>query len=157
VNKIIAVGASAAALLLLVVPAGAKDTPRKGAGKAVLRPAADLKWADVPGAAGVQMAVAEGDPSKGPSRFFIKFTPGFSAPLHHHTANHSVVVLAGTLVLNVDGADTKLPAGSYFSFAGMKPHATNCEAGAECLLAIDSRGKWDVVPEQAAKGEVKKD
>jgi quercetin dioxygenase-like cupin family protein len=156
VNKTIAVGATAA-LLLFAVPAGAKDVPPKGAPKAVLTPTADNKWAEVPGMAGVQMAVAQGDPSKGPSHFFIKFAPGFSAPLHHHTANHYVVVLAGTVVLNVDGAATKLPAGSYFSFTGMKPHATSCDASAECLLAIDSRGKWDVVPEQAAKDESKKD
>ena len=153
-KKTIAVGASAA-LLLLAVPAGAKDAAPKGTAKAVLTPAADLKWAEVPGMAGVQMAVAQGDPSKGPSHFFIKFVPGFSAPLHHHTANHYVTVLAGTVVLKVDGADTKLPAGSYFSFTGMKPHTTSCDAGAECLLSIDARGKWDVVP--AAKGEAKKD
>lgn len=155
-HKTIAICVSAA-LLLLAVPAGAKDAPTKGAAKAVLTPAANFKWTEVPGMAGVQMAVAQGDPSKGPSHFFIKFVPGFSAPLHHHTANHYVTVLAGTLVLKVDGADTRLPAGSYFSFTGMKPHTTSCDAGAECLLAIDSRGMWDVVPEKSAEGAAKKD
>jgi hypothetical protein len=157
VNKTIATGVSAA-LLLLAVPAGATDAPPKGAAKAVLAPAANLKWTEVPGMVGVQMAVAQGDPSKGPSHFFVKFVSGFKAPLHHHTANHYVTVVAGTLVLKVDGADTKLPAGSFFSFTGMKPHTTSCDAGAECLLAIDSRGKWDVVPEKAAEeGAAKKD
>jgi hypothetical protein len=28
------------------------------------------------------------------------------------------------------------------------PHATRCEAGAECVLAMDVRGKWDVVPQK---------
>jgi quercetin dioxygenase-like cupin family protein len=144
-----------AALLLLSVSARAKDAPAKTAG-AVLTPASEMKWSDAPGMAGVQMAVAQGDPSKGPSHFFIKFTPGFAAPLHHHTANHHVTVVSGTLVLNVDGADHKLPAGSYFSFTGMKPHKTTCEAGAECVLSIDARGKWDVVPEKAAKPAVAK-
>ena len=142
VNKTIAaaIGLSAA-LLLLSVPARAKDAPAKAASAAVLTPASDIKWSEVPGMAGVQMAVAQGDPSKGPSHFFIKFTPGFSVPLHHHSANHYVTVVSGTLVLNVDGADHKLPAGSYFSFTGAKPHKTACEAGAECSLSIDARGK----------------
>jgi hypothetical protein len=28
--------------------------------------------------------------------------------------------------------------------------ATTCDAAAECLLEIDVRGKWDVVPEKKA-------
>ena len=142
----------AAVSLLVAAAALAKDKPAKGG--AVLTPATDLKWANAEGMAGVQMAVAQGDPGKGPSHFFIKFVPGFAAPLHHHTSDHFVTVLAGTLILNVDGTDTKLPVGSYFAFTGKKPHATRCDAGAECLLFIDCRGKWDVVPEAT---EAKKD
>jgi quercetin dioxygenase-like cupin family protein len=63
-----------------------------------------------------------------------------------------VNVLAGTLVLAIDGKEQKLPAGSYFSFTGRKPHATRCDAGADCMLAVDARGKWDVVaPKATAK------
>lgn len=46
--------------------------------------------------------------------------------------------------------------GSYFAFSGKKPHATKCDAAADCILAMDARGKWDVVPEGAAKPDVKK-
>src|SRR5262245_49067491 len=136
------------ATIALAAPARAQKA--KGGGAAVLTPAADMKFADVPGFAGVQMAVAEGDPTKGPSHFYVKFTGGFAAPLHHHTANHYVTVISGNLTLVVDGKDTKLPAGSFFSFTGKKVHETKCDAGAECLLFIDSRGKWDVLPEKAA-------
>ncbi len=123
---------------------------------AVLTPAADVKWADVPGFQGLKMAVAEGDPSKGSSHFFLKFDPGFKAPLHHHTANHYVNVISGTLVLGVDGKDTSLPAGSYFSFTKKQKHTTACEAGAACVLFIDARGKWDVVPEKEKPAAEKK-
>jgi hypothetical protein len=47
-----------------------------------------------------------------------------------------------------DGKENKLPAGSYFSFKGKKAHMTKCEAGADCVLSMDARGKWDVVPEE---------
>ena len=131
----------------------AKDT--KG-GTAVLIPAGDLKWADVAGFPGVKMAVVEGDPGKGPAHFMIKFTGGFAAPLHHHSSDHHGVVIAGTVLLTVDGKENKLPAGSYFSFKGKKQHVTKCEAGADCLIALDSRGKWDVVPEEAKAADKKK-
>jgi hypothetical protein len=126
----------------------AKGTSGVGA---LLLPAGQLKYTDVPDFKGLQMAQADGDPSKGPSHFFIKFTQGFKAPLHHHTANHYGTVVAGTLVLTVDGKDTKLPAGSFFSFSDKQPHATACETGAECVVSIDSRGKWDIVPEKQAQ------
>ena len=138
---------AAAALVSLIPFAQAADN-------AVLAPAGDLKWQDVPDAKGVQIATipGQGDPAKGASHFFLKFAPGFSAPLHHHTSNHYVTVVNGTLVLTVDGKDHKLPAGSYAAFTGKKPHATKCEAGADCVLAMDVRGKWDVVaPKPAAK------
>jgi quercetin dioxygenase-like cupin family protein len=98
--------------------------------------------------AGVALAPAEGDPAKGPAHFFLKFVPGFKAPLHHHSANHSGTVVAGTLVLTVGGQEHKLPAGSFFAFNDKAPHATACEAGAACILSMEVRGKWDVVPEK---------
>ena len=81
---------------------------------------------------------------------------GFTAGEHHHTADHSGTVVTGTLILTVDGKETRLPPGSYFAINGKRPHATKCDAAAECILAMDARGKWDVVPEAAAKPDVKK-
>ena len=135
---------AAAAVACLVPFAHAADN-------AVLIPAGDLKWQDVPNAKGVQIAAVQGDPSKGASHFFLKFAQGFSAPVHHHSSNHYVTVVSGTLVLTVDGKDHKLPVGSYVAFTGKKPHATKCEAGADCVLAMDVRGKWDVVEAKKKK------
>ena len=121
------------------------------ADNAVLVPPGEIKWQDVPNAKGVQIAALQGDPSKGASHFFLKFAPGFSAPVHFHSANHYGTVVSGTVVLSVDGKDSKLPAGSYFAFTGKKPHATRCETGADCVLSIDARGKWDVVQKKTKK------
>jgi quercetin dioxygenase-like cupin family protein len=136
-----------AALCTTPVQAAA-DASAKG-GVAAFAPAADLKWNDVPGFEGVRMAVVDGDPAKGPAHVFMKFTAGFSSPRHFHHADHFVTVLAGTMVLAVDGKDHVLPAGSYFSFRGKRPHSTRCEAGADCVLFLDARSKWDVVPAPA--------
>jgi quercetin dioxygenase-like cupin family protein len=136
---------------LLALSTFALADKAKPAATAVLTPAADLKWADVPGFKGVQLATADGDPSKGAAHFYLKFVAGFSAPLHHHSADHYVTVVSGTLVLGVDGKDVKLPPGSFFEFTHAKPHTTTCAAGADCVLAMDARDKWDVVPEASAK------
>lgn len=125
-------------------------------GKAVLIPAADAKWNDVPGFPGVKTAALRGDPGKGPSHAFHKLPAGFVSPVHHHTPDHYVAVVSGTLVLVVDGKETKLPPGSYFQFNGKKPHLTKCEAGADCVLFADIRGKWDVVADEGKKPAKKK-
>ena len=123
------------------------------AGAAVLLPAGDVKWADVPGFPGVQMAAVGGNPAKGPHHSMLKFSGGFEAPLHHHTTDHYGTVVTGTVVLTSGGKEVRLPPGSYFAFTGKMPHTTKCEAGADCVLAIDARGKWDVVPEKAKAGK----
>lgn len=143
------VGASAAA------GAGRAADKAKKAGGALFTPAADIKWNDVPGMAGVQLATVDGDPGKGPSHFFLKFSGGFSAPVHHHSANHFGTVVSGTLLLTVDGNEQKLPTGSFFGFSGKTKHATRCEAGADCVLSMDVRGKWDVVAEGDKAGAKK--
>ena len=143
-------------LTLLLVVLGIVSTPAlqthagekaKKATGAIFVPPADVKWNDVPGFPGVQIAALDGNPAKGPSHFLLKFAPGFSAPVHHHTANHSGTVVTGTLLLTVDGQEQKLPPGSFFEFSNKTKHTTRCEAGAECVLSMDVRGKWDVVPE----------
>jgi quercetin dioxygenase-like cupin family protein len=148
------IAAAIATALAFGATVGAQDASAKGVkegGHAVLTPAAEVKWADVPGFPGVQMAVLGGNPGKGPHHSMLKFAGGFSAPVHHHSSDHYGTVVSGTLVLVVDGKDNKLPSGSYFAFTGKAKHATRCEAGADCVVAIDARGKWDVVPADAKK------
>lgn len=142
-KKIIVMVVVASAALVM---AGEK-TKKAGA---IFVPAADAKWAPVPEHPEVQMAVLDGDPTKGASHFLMKFPAGFAAPLHHHTADHYVGVVSGTMVLTSDGKEQKLTAGSFFSFTGKTVHGTSCAAGADCVIMVDSRGKWDLVMEQKA-------
>jgi quercetin dioxygenase-like cupin family protein len=148
-NRALLATTIAVAFCALATSAGARQ------GVAVLTPSTDVKFSDVPGFPGVQMAVVQGDPAKGPHHSMLKFAPGFEAPVHHHTTDHYGSVLSGTLVLVSDGREVRLPPGSYFAFTGKMPHATRCEKGSDCVVAIDARGKWDVVPE-TKKGAAKK-
>jgi len=114
--------------------------------KVVVTPRADLKWTES-GIPGVSAAVVEGDMGKGPSRFYLKYAAGFVAPIHHHSPDHYVTTLVGNFVLVVDGKEHRLPAGSYFAFTGKAKHAARCEGSEACVMFIDARGAWDVVPD----------
>jgi quercetin dioxygenase-like cupin family protein len=143
--RTIAKAAVVGAALLVPWMAEAKDK-----GKAAFAPVGDLKWSDIPDRPGFQVSPVQGDPSKGAARFFVKLPGNATVPLHHHTGDHHVVVVSGTMVLN-DGQDHTLPAGSYFSFTGKKQHTTRCTDAAGCTVFIDAKGKWDVVEEKTAK------
>jgi quercetin dioxygenase-like cupin family protein len=85
---------------------------------------------------------------KGASHFFLKYAAGFKAPLHHHSPDHHVVTVSGNLVVIVDGKENNLPPGSSFSLRSKAPHAARCEGSQDCVMFIDARGPWDVVPEK---------
>jgi quercetin dioxygenase-like cupin family protein len=118
----------------------------EGPGKAVAKSAADLKWASA-GMAGVSTAAVEGDMARGPSHFYLKYDGGFVAPVHHHSPDHFATTVSGNLVLILDGKEQKLAPGSFFAFTGKARHAVRCEGSQPCVMFIDARGPWDVVPE----------
>ena len=117
---------------------------------AVLLTPGELKWTDDPAHPGVKVAAVQGDPNTGPAHFFVKLPAGMSVPMHFHTADHWVAVVSGTLVLMPEGgAEKRLATGSGFGFTDKKKHTTKCAEGADCVLFVDARGKWDVVPAEA--------
>jgi quercetin dioxygenase-like cupin family protein len=131
--------------LIFAASAPAKEGKRPPA--VSLFPAGDLIWTDDTEHPGVRMAVVDGDPAKGPCHFLVQLKEGLVVPLHHHTSDHFGTVLSGTLSFTVDGKETLLPAGSVFVFRGKKEHVTRCMPGADCVISMDVRGKWDVVPQ----------
>ena len=118
-----------------------------GAGQSAVVAKADLKWKDM-GTPGVAAAPVSGDMEKGASRFFLKYPVGFVTPNHHHTADHYVTVVSGTITLTVDGKDHKLGPGSYFALTGKNPHIAKVEGNEEAVFFIQADGPWDVVMEK---------
>jgi len=117
-----------------------------GEGKAVVVAKGELKWKDA-GVPGVSMAVVDGDTAKGPSHFFLKYPVGLVSPLHHHSADHYVTTISGTLLLTAGGKEHKLAPGSFFALTGKEPHVAKVDGDEPCVMFIDARGPWDVVPE----------
>lgn len=113
-------------------------------GKSIVVSKADLKWKAM-GNAGVAAAAVSGDMDKGPCRFFLKYPAGLVTPLHHHTANHHVTVISGSLTLTVDGKEHRLGPGAYFMLGDRAPHIAKVEGAEEAVMFIQAEGPWDVV------------
>jgi quercetin dioxygenase-like cupin family protein len=118
-----------------------------GAGKSAVVAKSDLKWKDM-GIPGVAAACVSGDMEKGASRFYLKYPVGLVTPSHHHTADHYVTVISGTITLTVDGKDHKLGPGSYFELTGGAPHVAKVEGNEEAVMFIQAASPWDVVLEK---------
>ena len=115
--------------------------------KSAVMAASELKWKDM-GIPGVVAAPVSGDMEKGPSRFFLKYPVGFVTPSHHHSPDHFVAVVSGTITLTVGGKEYRLGPGSYFSLTGKAPHVAKVEGNEEALFFIQADGPWDVVMEK---------
>jgi anti-sigma factor ChrR (cupin superfamily) len=130
----------------------AASAPAGDAGKPVTMTPDQMKWVAGPDAQGVLTAVTWGDPAKGAHGAFHKFVPGFTAPLHTHTASTRIVVLSGTMsIAGEDGKELKLPAGSFFTQPNSFVHVTKCLPGSECVVYLEADAKWDLKPAAAKK------
>jgi len=138
------------ALGLLVGVFGLAHAVRAGStGGATLVTPAALKWSENSNRPGAWQSIVEGDPKTGPSHLFLKYAKTFDGGPHHHTSDHGGYVLSGTLLLTVDGKESRLPAGSFFWIPGGKVHSVRCDP--ECVQAIDVRGKWDAISDPLSK------
>jgi hypothetical protein len=105
-----------------------------------------LKW-EVPAGSppGVTTAMVWGDMTKGAHGAFHKAQAGFSTPLHTHSSNNKIVVLAGTMAMaGEDGKEMKFPAGSFYTQPNTFKHTTKCLPGAECLVYLEADAAWDL-------------
>jgi len=118
-------------------------------------PAADLKWAplDAKLAPGVMSADVWGDHTTGAFGGFTKFPAGFQTPVHSHTNEYKIVVVSGTFLQAPEGKPVvRLGPGSYLMQpAGSYRHTTGCDKASDCVVFIQSDGKFDLIPVDAAK------
>jgi anti-sigma factor ChrR (cupin superfamily) len=150
-----------ALVAVLFAPAAHAEEAKAGALKAkpAATPAAlvtmtpdELKWVANPANADVMMAVAWGDPAKGPHGAFHKFKAGFNAGLHTHSADMHIVVVSGTMIAAAEGGpEKKLPPGSYEYQPHSVKHVTKCDTGGECVIFVVASGKFDLVPAEEKK------
>jgi len=148
---------------VLAQPSGepkANQAPKAGPGQPIFMPAGDLKWTDLDpkGAPGVKIADLWGNHAKGAFGAFLKLPAGFTTPLHTHTHAMKVVFLTGTYIQAPEGkAEVRLGPGSYMMQPGGNyRHTTSCDKASECLIFVESSGKFDLKPVEAGKAPAKK-
>ena len=144
-----------ATVALAQEPGYAKAKGAAKAGTPIFTSAADLKWADLnpTGAPGVKIADVWGDHAKSGYGAFLRFPPGFLSPLHTHTSAIKIVVISGTYIQTPEGKTAmRMGPGSYvFQPGGSYKHVSACDKASECLLFIESAGKFDLKPVAAEK------
>ena len=133
--------------------AKATHTPKKAASKAVVWPAADLKWTDMTdGPPGTKVVDLWGDHTKGAYGAMMKFPAGFAAPLHTHTSDMRIVVVSGTFIHTPEGKpEVRLGPGSYLMQSGRYRHSTGCDKASDCVFFAESKGKFDIKMVDAPK------
>ena len=131
----------------------AAKAPAKPAAPAYrIWPAADLKWVDAEAAKGVSGSVLWGDPTKGEYGAMQKFVAGTDMGWHTHTNRVRLVVVSGTLTIEVKGQPVKeLGPGSFADDPGKTVHRTQCKAGQDCVFFVHQHGKFDLIPEAEKK------
>jgi hypothetical protein len=147
---------------VLAQPSGeakAKKAPMAGPVQPVFTQAADLKWTDLDptGAPGVKIVDLWGDHTKGAYGAYLKLPAGFAAPLHTHTHAMKVVFISGTYIQAPEGKpEVRLGPGSYMMQPGGNyKHTTSCDKASDCVFFVESSGKFDLKPVEAAKPPTK--
>ena len=113
--------------------------------------APDVKFVDVEGMKGAQMAPLWGDMKKGAYGTLFKWAPGFSAGWHTHSYRLQDVVLQGTVTLETEssGGVKELGPGSFIDNPAKSRHRSGCKAGgAECVFLVTQNAPFDLVPDE---------
>ena len=129
-----------AACLLISSPTWAKKAVKETKGMTQ----EELKWEQNPERDDVQMAVVRGNAKKGAHGAFQKFKPGFSVENHTHSSTFHEIVIAGTWVTGPESSPKTYGPGSYVDCPAGVPHITKCTSTTECLVYIESSGKFDL-------------
>ena len=136
-------------LLLVVVPATlaiAADAPKPPAmDDQIVAHVKDAKWAAPkapeipPGVMGSPIAADPGAANIG----YAKFAPGYTFPMHWHSATEYTTLISGKIQFTVNGKPYDLEPGSYIVIPPKAHHLAKCAPGAECVVLTRRAGPVD--------------
>jgi len=106
----------------------------------------DAKWAapklaEIP--PGVMASPIASDPAPGGNIGYAKYVPGYTFPMHWHSATEFTTVLSGKIQYVVDGKTYDLEPGDYIVIPPKANHLAKCGAGAECVVLTRRGGPTD--------------
>ena len=112
--------------------------------------APDIKFSDVEGMKGAQVAPLWGDMKKGAYGAYFKWVSGFDAGWHTHSSPVRVAVAQGTFTLETEGSGgvKELGPGSYIYDPGKSRHRSGCKAGGtDCVFLVTQNAPFDIIPD----------
>ena len=124
--------------------------------KAIVSTAAAAKFAAVPNAPDCfTVAVEKGDPATGPSVMLAKFAPGCVAPWHWHTPSETVMLVSGSLEVQMkDDKAFVAHHGDFLYLPSHHVHRATCQGAAPCMVFLSSDAAFDVHWVDAAGQEI---
>jgi beta-alanine degradation protein BauB len=130
----------------------------KGAAKMpVLSSLADAKWTPLMKEGPLPaFAPIEGDAMKGAHFAYLKLPAGFVSPVHSHSSDYWAVLVQGKMThWAADGgneAEAKpLGVGDLTFMPAKTEHISKCFPGADCVMAVYQKGKFDFIPAKEPK------
>ena len=101
-------------------------------------------------------APIEGDATKGAHFAYLKLPAGFVSPAHSHSTDYWAVLVQGKMThwaaTGGTEADAKpLAIGDLTYMPAKLEHVSKCFPGAECILAMFQKGKFDFLPAKEPK------
>lgn len=114
--------------------------------KSVVWPSAAIKWTHSPAAPDAKVAVLWGDPAKGAYGALKQVPAGTVLAAHTHSNDSHVVIVKGSITLDLEGKKTTVGPGSYTLIPGGVPHAATCGAGASCEYFEHMTAAFDSAP-----------
>jgi len=124
--------------------------------KPIVAAAANAKFGAVPNAPDCfTVSVDRGDPSKGASVILAKFAPACVAPFHWHTPSESVMIVSGTLEVQMkDDKPFVAHAGDFAYMPSRHVHRATCVGTEPCFVFLTSDAAFDIHWVDAAGQEI---
>jgi len=124
--------------------------------KPIVSAAATAKFSAIPTApACFTIAVERGDPGAGASVILARFAPGCVAPFHWHTPSETVMLVSGSLEVQMkDDKAFVAHHGDFLYLPGHHVHRATCTSTAPCLVFLSSDAAFDIHWVDAAGQEI---
>ena len=122
-----------------------------------LKPLKDAQWTPLMKEGPLPaMASIEGDGTKGAYEGYLKLPAGFESPPHTHTNAYWAVLVQGKMThWATNGGSEKdskqLGVGDLTYMPAKLEHISKCYPGADCIVVVMQKGKFDFIPSKNAK------
>jgi hypothetical protein len=132
----------------------------KGPAAVELKPLSEAQWTPLM-KEGPLPAVApiQGDGTKGAYLGYLKLPAGFESPPHMHTNDYWSILVQGKMThWAANGGSEKeskqLGVGDLTHMPGKLDHVSKCYPGAECIMVVMQKGKFDFIPSKAVAAKM---